>query len=258
MQVVDVRAGSGADWIKEAWLLFRAQPLAWISLLSVWLIVSFLMAQLPLGEYFLALAQPVFFAGFVLACRDQEMGKPVVLGYLLAGIKQIEGGASSTIALIQVGAVTLLAKTLLLMAIQAMGGLDGFEALRAIEPKDITRDMLLKTIEGSELIWAGAILATMILDGILWFTAALIAHQPMPASHAIRWSFFAFISNFVPLLVFSVLMTLWFVVATLPLMLGMLVFFPVFAIVHYTSFKGVFRADADIAEDAVVGGTERN
>ena len=79
MQVVDVAKSAGIDWIREAWTLFRAQPLAWLSISSAWAMISLLIMLIPLiGAPAATMAQPGFFAGFVLACRDQEMGKPVI------------------------------------------------------------------------------------------------------------------------------------------------------------------------------------
>ncbi|MCA3044048.1 MAG: hypothetical protein ING51_13650, partial [Rhodocyclaceae bacterium] len=77
MRVVDVSAASSAAWISEAFTMFWARPLAWISLTSAWLLVSLLITLIPLvGPPLMAMTQPAFFAGFVLACRDQALGLP--------------------------------------------------------------------------------------------------------------------------------------------------------------------------------------
>ena len=238
MQVIDVPVGSGISWIREAWTLFRVQPLAWVSLTSAWFILSFLMLFVPLiGPPAMVMSQPAFFAGFVMACRDQEMGKPVVFSHLFAGFKQ------SGRALIQVGSVSLLATLLVLMALSSSGM---FEPLIALSRDKVTPEVLYSVIDGNEAIWFAAQIAIVAIKAVLWFTSALLAHQSMPASHAIRWSFFALIGNFIPLVIFGVLMFVFLTFASLPWGLGLLVFFPIYAIAHYTSFKAIFRADADI------------
>ncbi len=238
MRVVDVSAGSGAVWVKQAWQLFKAQPLQWISLISTWVIVSFFMALVPLvGAPAMTMAQPGFFAGFIIACRDQEMGKAVNITHLLAGFK-VSGRT-----LIQIGAISLLLELLVMMALSAFGFFDG---LKGLDRENLTVEAISLAFEGQGPLWFAALVAIVLIKGVLWFTAALIAHQPMPASHAIRWSFYALIGNFLPLLVFGVIVLLLLLLATIPWMLGLIVFLPVYAICHYTSFKAVFRADADV------------
>ncbi len=242
MQVVDVSAFSGAGWIKEAWALFRAQPLAWISLTSAWVMVSLFMLLIPLvGAPAMTMSQPAFFAGFVLACRDQEMGKLVTINHLFAGFR-VSGRT-----LIQVGAVSLLLELLVMMALSAFGFFDG---LRSLDRENMSVETISRAFDGQGPLWFAALVAIMLIKGVLWFTAALMAHQPMPASHAIRWSFFALVGNFVPLVLFCLLAMALLFAAIIPWMLGLIVFLPVYAITHYTSFKAVFRADADPSADA--------
>ncbi len=240
MQVVDVSAKAGATWIIEAWQLFRAQPLAWLSLSSAWAMITLLLMFIPLiGPHASTMAQPGFFAGFVLACRDQEMGKPVVFSHLFAGFK------SSGRTLIQIGAVSLLAEILVLMALSAAGFFDGITGKKL---EELTPEIIAAAFEGKGEIWFAALAALIMIKGVLWFSAALMAHQPMPASHALRWSFFALIGNFVPMVIFAMLIFTLLTLATLPWLLGLLIFFPVYAITHYTSFKAVFVPSASLCK----------
>ena len=237
MRVVDVSAASGAAWISEAFKMLRAQPLAWISLTSAWLLVSLLLMLIPLiGAPLMTMAQPAFFAGFVLACRDQDMGLPVSTTHLFAGFR------TSGRTLIQIGSVSLLAELAVMMTIGAFGF---FDAFKGIDRENPTVEAIAAAFSSVGGLWFVAAAAIFLIKGMLWFTAALIAHQSMPASHAIRWSFFAFIGNIVPLAIFGVLMLALMFIALIPWGLGLLVFVPIYAITHYTSFKAVFRADAE-------------
>jgi uncharacterized membrane protein len=250
MQVVDVASRSGVRWISEAWTLFRAQPQAWIALVALWLLASLVLLVIPLiGPPFMIMAQPAFFAGFVLACRDQEMGKPVQASHLLAGFQ------ASGRTLIQVGSVALLATILIQMALHATGI---FDDLPAKEDMRLYIEGMTKAIEKYPFYWGASIFAQSLVNGILWFTAALIAHKPMPASHAIRWSFFALIGNVIPLTIFGVLLITLATIAILPMGLGLVVYLPIYAIVHYTSFKAVFRADAEAAADVTSPDGDKN
>jgi uncharacterized membrane protein len=236
MRVVDLPATSSTAWITEAFALFRAQPLAWISLTSSWLLASVLLAVVPLvGPPLMTMSQPGFFAGFVIACRDQEMGLPINTSHLLAGFR------TNGRALIQIGSVTLLAEMVVVYGLWQFGF---FDALQGLDRENPSIDALAKAFSSVSGLWFAAVVAMLAIKGVLWFTAALLAHQPMPASHAIRWSFFALVGNAVPLLLFGVMMFSLLFVAVIPWGLGLLVFVPIYAISHYTSFKSVFRPDA--------------
>jgi len=236
MQVIDVAPTAGVRWIREAWTLFRAQPLAWLSITSAWVMISFFMMLIPfVGAPAATMAQPGFFAGFVLACRDQEMGKPIMFAHLFAGFK-VSGRT-----LIQIGGVSLLAELLVLMALNAAGFFDGLTGKKLA---DLTPEVLATAFDGKQAMWFSALVALIAVKGLLWFSAALTAHQPMPASHAIRWSFFALIGNVVPLVFFAIMLFMLLMLATLPWLLGLLIFLPIYAITHYTSFKAVFVPNA--------------
>ncbi len=217
--------------------MFRAQPLAWISLTSSWFIVSFLMVLIPLlGAPAMTMCQPAFFAGFVLACRDQEMGKAVAFSHLFAGFR------ANGRALIQIGSVSLLAELAIMLVLSAFGFFDG---LRAIDRENPSIEVIAGALREQGGLWFAAAAAIVVIKGVLWFTAALMVYQPMPASHAIRWSFFALVGNVIPLTLFALFMLGLMFIAVLPWFLGMLVFVPIYAISHYTSFKAVFRDDVE-------------
>ena len=140
--------------------------------------------------------------------------------------------------LITIGSITLLTN-LLVFAILAMLGLPLTMQAGADGVPDMSA--FSRELQGKEWIaWLGLALS-MVVKGILWFTCALLALNQMPASHAIRWSFFALVANFLPMLVFAVLMTAMFILAAIPLLLGMFIAMPVFAIIHYVSYRDLFR-----------------
>ena len=81
MRVIDVPARVGLVWIKMAFVLFRAQPVGWISLVAAWMLASLGLSLVPfIGTAVAGILQPGFFGGFVIAARDQEAGKPVEIG----------------------------------------------------------------------------------------------------------------------------------------------------------------------------------
>jgi len=238
MRVIDVPARAGFTWIKMSFLLFRAQPTGWLALLAAWLLASLGLLIIPfIGGALFGILQPGFFASFVIAARDQEADLPVGAHQLLAGFR-FNGKP-----LITIGSITLLTN-LLVFAILAMLGLP----LSMQAGADGVPDMAAfsRELQGKEWIaWLGLALS-LVVKGVLWFTCALLALNQMPASHAIRWSFFALVANFLPMLVFAALMTAMFILATIPLLLGMFIAMPVFAIIHYVTYREVFRVAEDV------------
>ena len=148
---------------------------------------------------------------------------------------------------LQAGSVSLLAELAIMMVLSAFGFFDG---LREMDRNNPSIEVIANAMREQGGLWFAAAAAIVAIKGVLWFTAALMAHQPMPASHAIRWSFFALIGNIIPLTLFAFFMFGLMFMAMLPWFLGMLVFVPIYAIAHYTSFKAVFRADAERADGA--------
>ena len=236
MRVVDVPAGAAGSWIKEAFALFRAQPVGWISLTSTWLLFSVaVFFLLPMvGPALVTMLQPGLFAGFVLAARDQQSGGKVAVAHLFAGFR-VNGRA-----LLTVGSITLLAEIVILLLLSALG----FPRTIPVEG-DGMPDMAayLRLLDGKEwMIFLGFALM-LVIKAILWFTAPLLALHQMPASHAIRWSFYAFIANFLPLALFGIAMLALFVFAAMPWLLGMMAWIPLYALAHFTSYRQVFRED---------------
>ena len=233
MRVIDVPASAAFGWIKMSFLMFRAQPAGWLALLATWLLASLGLLIIPfIGGALFGILQPAFFASFVIAARDQEAGLPVGARQLLAAFR-FNGKP-----LITIGSITLLTN-LLVFAILAMLGLPLTMQAGADGVPDMSA--FSRELQGKEWIaWLGLALS-MVVKGILWFTCALLALNQMPASHAIRWSFFALVANFLPMLVFAVLMTAMFILAAIPLLLGMFIAMPVFAIIHYVSYRDLFR-----------------
>ena len=240
MKVNDVRLTAGAHWLGAAARLFRAQPLHWARLLSSWMLVTmgtFILFP-PFTSIIALILQPALFAGFSLAARDQEAGLPVTAMHLFAAFKP------SGRALVTIGIVTMLGE-ILSFALMVALGFPSSVPLDAQGAPDLK--VFAEQLQGKEsLVMTGFALSALI-KSLLWFAPPLLALKPMPAWHAIRWSFYAWVANFLPMLVFAVLVSMLFLLATLPGslgfipgVLGLLLFLPVYTLSQYTSFRAVF------------------
>jgi len=234
MKVIDAPAASGFSWIKQSFRMFIARPGAWISLTSTWMLASMLSFLVPLiGPAVTIMLQPVLFAGLVQAARDQDAGQPFTVGHLLGGFR-FNGRA-----LVSIGSIALLAEILVMILLDALGfprtpfSANGLPDMQAF----------VKLMEGKEwLLFVGFVLVVMI-KAILWFATPLLALNQMRAGHAIRWSFYALIANFLPVMLFGAAMLGVFFLAAMPWGLGLLAAIPVYALAHYVSYRQVFPAE---------------
>jgi uncharacterized membrane protein len=241
MRVNDVPAKDGLRWISDAFTLFRAQPMAWISLMLGWFGLWLAGLMFPVvGISLMSLLGPTFLAGLMLACRDQTLGKPVSALHLFAAFKV------NARPLLTLGAIILLIDTLLGLGLHAMGLSQQFPATKEGALDVVALRAMVVDQAG---LYALAMTLSGVVTAIFWFAAPLLVLRPMPAmpvSHAIRWSFFACVSNLAPMLVFAMAMLGLAVLAMIPLGVGMIVLAPVFVITTYTSYLRVFD-DADEA-----------
>src|ERR1043165_3314190 len=82
-------AGAGVDWIGEGWRLFARAPLMWVISILVLVVLAVVVNIIPIiGGLAFQLLQPVFAAGFIVACRSIETGGEFELEHLFAGFKR--------------------------------------------------------------------------------------------------------------------------------------------------------------------------
>jgi uncharacterized membrane protein len=248
MKVLDVRALSGVQWIKLAWTNhFAKAPAAWISLVAAWLVITLGMLLIPiLGQLAANVLQPVFFAGFMLICRAQERGEAPQVSGLFSAFR-----SPSLRALIIVGCVLLVGEIVILLGLSAMG----FPELKVTpDGKGFDFVSFRADMEGKEWMVLLFVAVSATFKGGLWFTAPLLAFHNMTAMHAIRWSIYAFLSNFGALLAFGALLTVMYMVVVLTYGLGLIIALPLTAISNYTGYRAIFAEEetkaAETAETA--------
>ncbi len=233
MRVNDVSISNGGLWIKEAFSIFRAQPLQWIALMLTWLVVSLaLVALVPfIGGPISKILQPAFFAGFMLACRDQTAGKRVTPAHLFSALRV------NARALIAIGGLVLLLEATLAISLSALGFHPEFGTNPDLEAASNT---LRASLEGKEILLTVSFVLASLIMGVFWFAPPLLAFHKMPPTHALRWSFFAFLSNLMPMMFFGVLMMALMLLCALSAGLGFIAVLPLFMISSYTSYQHVF------------------
>lgn len=224
-------AGSrGWDWIAEGYALFRKQPGMWILASVVLGVIFVIVSTIPiLGSLANALLFPIFGGGLMLACQAQAQGGTLELAQLFAGFKQRTGD------LVMIGAFNLFGWVLIAFAVFSVIGGGVFMA--------VIRGGSL----GAGISIASMLIALLLVAGLsvplymaTWFAPALIVLQHEAPAAALKASFFACLRNWLPFLVYSVVLLVLGLVAAIPAGLGFLVLIPVLIASVYTSYRDIF------------------
>lgn len=233
-------AGAGWTWIAEGWGLFAKSPVMWIIALILLVIIAIALAFIPLlGQIAYQLLTPVFSAGLVVACRSLETGGEFELEHIFAGFKRHFG------SLVIVGLLTMLGWIAIFLVFAMFAGFGLLAAMLTGSPDNM-------------MVAAGAS-ATTILLGILiglalavplvaayWFAPALVVMHGMQPIAAMKASFFGCLRNFVPFLVYGIILTIFALLAVIPLGLGLLVWAPVAIASAYASYRRIYTEDGAI------------
>lgn len=223
-----VPAGNGIGWIGQGWNMFREAPGTWIGLSLTFLLVIMVIGMIPLVNFFLNLILPVFIGGLMMGCKAQEEGEELRVGHLFAAFSSHAG------KLILVGLVYLVGIIAIMLVLAVVGGGIGFGA----------------AMMGSGA--GGASVAAMLIAGLLamvlmvplamavWYAPALVVFHDVAPLQAMKSSFFACLKNFMPFLVYSLVLVVLAILACLPIFLGWLVLIPVIQASVYASYKDMF------------------
>jgi len=235
-----VAIGHGLQWVSSGWQIFKRSPLAWMGLTVTLVLAWLLLLNIPkVGPLLFNLLFPIFFAGLMIGCRDLIQGRPLHFGYLIAGFRE------NASALVTVGGIYLVGM-LVVMAI-AFGSSEGLPKLPAKpSPEEVAAaQAALKRMTGP-LLSAMAVYVPLIM--LTWFAPLLIVFRQMSALAAMKASFAACLRNIGAFSVYGMIVVLLWVVATLPMMMGLIIVLPVIFGSIYASYIDIFeQADEQVA-----------
>jgi len=228
-------AGAGWDWIAQGWKIFARAPLMWVISIVVLFIAAVIINLVPfIGSLAFQLLQGVIAGGFMVACHSLSRGGDFELEHLMAGFKRNFTSLLLLGVFLVVGG--LLIMLVLMMFVGAtvvsvfMGGGNTDQAIAAIAASATT--MLLGALV--------ALALTIPMLAAYWFAPALVILNDMKPVAALKESFFGSFRNFVPFLVYGIIMTVLAVIAAIPFGLGMLVWIPLAVTSTYAAYRGIF------------------
>lgn len=227
-----VGAGRGWDWIVEAFALFRRQPGMWILIMVLAGILFVAISVIPLlGSLASTLLFPIFGAGLMLGCKALDQGGTLELAHLFAGFQHRTGD------LVMVGVFNLVCGAIIALAAAAVIGGGVFMAI------------MHGGMTGAGISIASTLMALLLVAALalplsmaIWFAPALIVLNELAPVAALKTSFSVCLKNWLPFLVYGVVLLILCLLAAIPLGLGYLVLFPVLAASVYTAYRDIFRA----------------
>lgn len=220
-------AGSGTQWIGDAWRLFKLSPGLWIAMFIVYGACLIVIGMVPfLGNLF----APVFMAGFYRAAQTAHEEGVVRLEDLFSGFRERLG------PLILLGVLSLA----LLFGIVLVGFGIGMALFgtAVFDPASGGPDIMFMLVVG--LIVLALVLPMIMMS---WFSPALVLFEGMGAFEAMKCSFMACLKNILPFTIYSIVLSLLALVAVIPLGLGLIVVLPLMMITAYTSYHDIFVAN---------------
>jgi len=236
MEIRQVSAGQGWQWIVDGFALFRKNPLIWIVLFVIYFIILMVVSIIPLvGPLVMSLLAPVFAAGFMLACRDLENGNELEVRHLIAGFMHNTGQLVTVGGLYLVGSIVIMG----VMMFAGGGAILGAAALNGMqggEPPDVA----IGAIGGMMIALLAALALLVPLLMAYWFAPALVFFNDMPAAQAMKASFSACMKNWLSFTVYGAAGLGLTLLAMIPFGLGILVLIPVITASIYTGYKDIF------------------
>jgi hypothetical protein len=230
MNARSVAAANGWQWIKGGFDLFRQNPVIWIALFFIYLLLCMALSVVPvIGPIAVNLLAPVFMAGFMLGCQALENGEELEINHLFAGFKQ------NTSQLISVGGLYLAGMIVIAGVIFVTAG----GAMLAMgEPENAIQ----AGADAQKLLLPLMILLALMLPLVMayWFAPTLVVFHGYGAVDAMKLSFSACLRNILPFTVYSLICMLLLVLAAIPLGLGLVVMIPTMTASLYVSYKDIF------------------
>lgn len=235
-----VSAGRGWSWIVEAWNFFSAAPGTWVGITVVFFllmvvlgVVQGLLALIPVIGSAIAplpdsLLAPIFITGMVIGCAAIQRDERFEFNHLFAAFKT----QPRRIAI--VGAITFVA-TFIVMTIGMLIAGDDLTVVFI----DSIANLRLPSTRGQ----LGILVALGLFIPVAaaaWFAPTLIVFHHLHPIEAMKASFIGTMRNFLPMFVYGLIALVPMILATLPIMLGWLVLWPVFVASIYTSYRDIY------------------
>ncbi len=237
MEIRQVSAIHGWYWIVQGFQMFRKAPMAWMLISFIFfLIAATLSLLIPMaGQPITMLIAPVFWAGIMIACREQEQGRQIEIAHLFIGFK------TRIAPLITVGGIFLVGILIASSVFLATGGSDLVAMLEEGKRYDSSEiGNISSNILSSFLI---VIMLLIPLFMAFIFSPALIILHNFSPVNAMKKSFLACIRNIIPFFVYNIILNLLSLIVMLVPYVGLIILSPIFFASIYVSYKEILLGE---------------
>jgi hypothetical protein len=228
-----VAPGRGVTWFGEAWRLFMGAPGIWIAVFVIFMLMTLVLAIIPLGSLVSSLLYPVFTAGLMLGCRELDSGGKLELAHLFAGFKKNAGnlilvGLLYLVGVVVIGIIVGIAAALAIPLLVPGGALRGdFSSMMVMVPLFLLGFLVML-----------ALMLPLIMA--IWFAPALVIFHDLQPMAAMKASFAGCLKNIVPFLIYGLVGLGLAILAAIPFGLGFLVYGPVVWASMYTGYRDIY------------------
>ena len=227
----EVEAGACFDWLRQGWVLFLGNPGVWIGSTVVLLVMLMAISIVPFfGQVAAHLLAPLFSVGMLkLAKRLAEGDEPHVAD-LFSGFRSARSGPLIMVGvLFAAGTFGIAFIAFLLVSGGVIGGV-------------VTGKVGGIGVALGSAMLAGLLVMVLSIPVIMatWFAPALVYFHEMTPVEAMKASFAAGAKNWLAMCVFATFLVIALFFAMLPMLLGLLLFLPVFSGALYASYRDIF------------------
>jgi uncharacterized membrane protein len=173
--------------------------------------------------------------GLMFGCREQAAGSELKVDCLFRGFSE------NTQQLLMIGIVNLLAMAVIGIILALAVG-TSLMSLQAENLEDIGASLSFESLVGTALVTLAALVVAVPLAMATWFAPALVMLAGQEALQAMKLSFLACLRNMWPFLVYGLILTLLFLIASIPMGLGLLALGPTIVVSIYLSYRDLFAA----------------
>lgn len=222
-----VPVSRGWSWIAEGFELFKQDWLNWIGICVVGFIVLIALSVIPVINMVASLTTYIWIGGLLLGCKALYDGQPIKLDYLFAGFRN-----GHLLPLLGLSIFLTLLYAIVLGVVLGSGAAilasESANHAAAADPATILLPVLIVVTLTLPLAMAG------------WFAPALIVLNKVPVFSAMAMSFKACLVNVLPFTLYGLALAVLFILASIPLGLGLLVMIPVLYASLFVSYKDIF------------------
>jgi len=229
-----ISTGDSLAWISAAWGMFKRKPGEWILFMLICMAINYLLQKVLsfVGQLIVPFFMILLTAGLIYTCNQFRQKGTFALSDFFIAFKQ------QTRPLLMLGLFGLgFSVVLAIIMYFFFGGAVVFGSVGHMHsPSTGIGIGIGMIIVGILLMIAAAVIYIM----AMWFAPALVMLHDIAPVEALKMSFSACQKNFLPGIVFFIVMGILVFVSTIPLGLGLLVTIPMFFLCYYISYRNVF------------------